>query len=196
MADENYKLAKFQAAVFAEVDLKAAQMKQEAEQYKEQELEKNKAKQLDRSYQIIQKKTQEIKKSCKRQVAKYSLDAKRSLLLKREEITKKIFESVAIRLAEFHKTEQYKDYLLKRIKKVSENNYDMVEILLLKEDMKFAEEIQKTYEHSCTVVETNRIQLGGFILRDDRDGIYIDETLEQKLQDQKAYYIQNSGLVI
>lgn len=196
MADEN-KLSKFQAAVFAEVDTKVAQIKQEAEVYKEQELEKNKDVQLGKSYNLIQRRSQEIKKQCKRSVAKFSLDSKCELLTKRNELTSRIFDNVYNSLTKFVQSSDYNDYLLNTVKKFNPNvKSSDIEIMVSSKDIAIADQIEKACVVKCHVVESKQIKLGGFIARDIDNGIYFDETLEQKLADQKAYFIQHSKLDI
>lgn len=196
MADESYKLAKFQDAVFAEINLKTAQIKQEAEEYKEQELKKSKEKQLDESYHLIQDKSEEIKQEFKREVAKFSLDAKRDLLLKRNEITSKIFDNIRVKLSNFTTTDDYKTYLLDAIKEFSNKQISDINIMVNTNDMAFEKEIRKTYALPCNVIENNDILLGGFVACDQQRNIYFDETLEQKLQDQKTYFIEHSNFDI
>lgn len=197
MVDESQKLSKFQTAVYAEVDIKTAQIRHEAELYKEQELERNKDRQLDLSYNQIHKKSDEIKKQCKSDVAKFSIEAKHSVLLKRNEITQRIQNNVGAMLTEFAETPEYATYLVKAIQEFSTKyNYSDINIFVCKRDIPLAKQITKAYKLPCTVGETNEITIGGFIASDEKNGKYFDETLEQKLFEQKAYLIQNSKLDI
>lgn len=199
MADENYKLAKFQAAVFAEIDMKTAQIKQEAELLKEQELEKNKDIQLDKSYNYIQKKSSEIKKKYKREVAKFSLDKKRELLIKRNEITSRVFGNVTNKLTTFAKSSEYKSYLINSIKKfIGQNNLPSVNLFLSQSDMVYEKDIMQLFDGicPCVIASSVDITIGGFIASNPDKGIYFDETLEQRLSDQKSFYMQHSELVI
>lgn len=195
MADESNKLRKFQEAVFAEIDLKTSQIKQEAEQYKAREIEKSKDKKLDESYQIIQKKSQEIKQRCIQDVAKYAFDAKRSVLMKRNEITQRVFDNVTVKLNEYIKSDAYKAFLLKKIKEFKDKEgLSGVEIQVSLDDMKYAEDIKKVYALPCVIKGNDDITLGGFIVCDMENAIYFDETLQQKLESQKSYFIENSKL--
>lgn len=197
MVDESQKLSKFQTAVYAEVDMKTAQIRHDAELYKERELERNKDQQLDISYNQIQKKSDEIKKQCKSDVAKFSIEAKHSVLLKRNEITQRVQNNVTKALTEFAKSPEYATYLVKAIQEFSNKyNYSNINIFVCKRDMPLAKQIAEAYKLPCTVGETNEISIGGFIASDEKDGKYFDETFEQKLSEQKAYLIQNSKLDI
>jgi len=197
MTNENEKLEKFKLAVFAEIDIKTTQIQQEAQEYKEQKIEKSKQEQLEKSYFMIQNKSEEIKKQCKREVAKRSLDAKRSLLIKRNEITLRVFENVKNKLLEYTKTQDYKQYLIKTIAEFSKiNSYESIDILIRSEDMKFSDDIKTAYAKNCNVKEFPSIKVGGFIARNDEIGVYFDETLEKKLEAQKGFFIEHSQLNI
>jgi V/A-type H+-transporting ATPase subunit E len=197
MANEEYKLAKFQAAVFAEIDAKAAQIEHEAEEFKEQELEKTKDEQLTKSFYLIQEKSEEIKKDFKHEVAKFSLEQKHAVLLKRNEITENIFANVKQQVVDYTNTLEYKDYLLSSVSHFAKNaSYDNLEIMVTSKDLAFANEIIKAYGKDCNVKESNTIELGGFIACNTDQGIYFDETLEQKLAEQKKYFIEHSQLDI
>lgn len=192
MIDESYKLSKFQEAVFAEVNAKAVQIKQEAEQYKEEELEKNKTNLLEKSFVLVQNKTLEIKNKYKREVAQYSLNAKRDVLLKRNEFTTKIVDNVKLKLKDFINTTDYKDYLLNKIKSFSEKeNISDVTIFVMKKDMMFEQEIKNAYGLPCSITINDEILYGGFIVCDANCSVYFDETLEQKLLKQNSYLIKN-----
>lgn len=197
MANEQTKLAKFQAAVFAEIDAKAAQIEEEAKKKRDEELEKIKDEQITKSFYYIQQKVDEIKKEFKQEVAKFSLEQKHNVLLKRNEIIDKIFASVKQQLLDYSNTAEYKNYLLTSIKKFAETEqFDSIEIMVRSKDMEFANEIQQAYGKGCTVKENNSIELGGFIACNNEQGIYYDGTLEQKLDEQKKHFIEHSQLDI
>ena len=63
--DQNNKLRKFQTAVFAEVEMKASKIIEEAEIYKATEIEKNNNFQFQKASEEINKSTQDIKKKLK-----------------------------------------------------------------------------------------------------------------------------------
>ncbi|WMJ22609.1 V-type ATP synthase subunit E family protein [Paludicola sp. MB14-C6] len=197
MANEEYKLAKFQAAVFAEIDAKAAQLEREAEELKEQELEKTKDEQLTKSFYLIQQKTEEIKKEYKHEVAKYSLEQKHAVLMKRNELTNNIFANVKQQIVDYTNTSEYKEYLLSSISHFAKDaSYENLDIMVTSKDLAFADEIKKAFGKDCNVKESKTIELGGFIACNTEQGIYFDETLEQKLAEQKKYFIEHSQLDI
>lgn len=195
--DQQTKLTTFQKAVFSEVEEKIRQIRFEAEEQKKTEIQRHKDAQLVKSTGDVQKKTQEIRKKYRRETAKYSLDAKRTVLVKRMELTERIFDNTAKKILAFRNSERYTPFLLEKITAFAKMNpLPDVEILVGSEDFRSAEQIRKAYGLPCEVREDKAIQLGGFIVRDDARSIYFDETLQQKLADQKSYFIENSELYL
>lgn len=195
--EQQEKLSKFETAVFSEIDDQVEELRHEAEEAIEQELRKNKEDQLQRSAEEIQKKSQEIRKAYKREVAKFGLEAKRRILQKRAELTDSVFSAVAARLEAFHSSAEYGPYLLGRIKAFSQE-YGLadVKILVGEADFALASKIRKAYSLPCEVLCDRSVSLGGFIVRADGDSAFYDETLGQKLAEQKTFFIEKSDLYL
>lgn len=191
--EQQEKLSKFKNAVFREVDAKTEQIRREAEEKKEEEIRKIKEQlNLDASEEI-RTKTEQIRQKFSQETAKCSLDAKRNLLAKRSELTQKLFDETAKRLAAFSKTEEYQALLLKKITSFSASvNVSAPELLVGAADYEKKDAIEKAFGHDCTVTCDQSITLGGFIVRDIKNGLFYDETFAQKLADQKSYFIEHS----
>lgn len=195
--DQASKLKKFEAAVLAEINTKTDLIKHEAQEFKKSELEKNSDTQLLKSYNEIQKQSQDMKKKFKREVAKFGLDAKRRVLIKRSDITKQVFDSVTARLLEFYNSEAYNEYLLRKLSNfAAKNPMPEVEILVSERDFLNAEKLKAAYTLPCTFTQDKSIKLGGFIVKDVKNNRHFDETLTNILAEQKGYFIQNSALFL
>ncbi len=195
--DQSSKLKKFEAAVLDEITVKTQLIKHEAEDFKNSELEKNRDMQLLKSYNEIQQKSQEIKKNLKREVAKFGLDAKRDVLIKRNEITQKVFDSVTKKLLDFYNSDDYDEYIINKLQSFSKANpLSDVEIHVGERDFNNVQKLKDAYSLPCTFAEDKSIKLGGFIVKGIKDSIYFDETLTNILAEQKEYFIQNSELFL
>ncbi|MFZ2539917.1 MAG: hypothetical protein WAX04_13640 [Oscillospiraceae bacterium] len=195
--DQPNKLQKFQAAVFAEIDTKTKLIKQEAEDFKNSELEKNRDMQLLKSYNEIQKNSQDIRKKLKREVAKFGLDCKRNVLIRRNEIKNRTFDNVTEKLFNFYNSADYNEYILAKLQSFAKaNSLADVEIHVSERDYLNAQKLKDAYSLPCTFIEDKSIKLGGFILINTKDCIYFDETLTNILAEQKEYFIKNSGLFL
>lgn len=202
--DQENKLLKFQNAVFEEIDFKIAKMKEDSLMQSDKTYEDNLDARLAQAYNEIQAKIQEIKRNAKRGIAKFSLESKRELLKKREELTNSVFDSVLKRLDEYVKTDEYKKKLISKIASFSKpkttNGADSISldavILIGEQDFAFADEIKKAFSAECEVLKDQSILHGGFIIKDDKKRLYFDETLEEKLYEQKPYFIEKCGFEI
>ncbi|MEG0570717.1 MAG: V-type ATP synthase subunit E [Oscillospiraceae bacterium] len=195
--NQSNKLEKFKNAVFAEIDTKRVQIEMETAALKETQLEINKDNQLNNMYSLIQNNIKDIKKQCRKEVSKFDLQAHREVLLKRAEITNKVFGDVTKRLTDFCKTAKYYDFLKNGIIKVLEDNtIKEPTIFLCQRDMDFADKIKSDVTKSVLVLCSDDILIGGFICKSDKNNVYFDETLDDKITEQKQLFAQNSRLCL
>jgi len=191
--EQQEKLSKFKSAVFSEIDCQAEELRKEAEEKIAREIQKNAAYQRKRSAEEVQKKVQNAAKSYRREIAKCSLEAKRDVLQTRMALTEHIFSAVSERLEEFRASEEYAPYLLAKIRAFSEAcGLSHVTVVVDETDMPLAEEIKRAYSLPCQV-EPGRVG-GGFIIRGE--GSLYDESLPQKLEEEKAHFIEHSELLL
>ena len=192
---ESDKLKKFEKAVYKEADLKANKILENMEEYKNQELSKTKDDELERHFVNMQNQISNIKQQCIRKVSIEELNAKRDVLLKRDEIISRIFSAVEQRLKDFTKSDEYKSYLFESIEsQLRHLKADDCEILLRKSDMTFADEIKNKFKISAS--QDNSIEIGGFILKDLTHGLAYNNTLDDKLYSQKNSFNEISRLSV
>lgn len=195
--DQMIKLGRFREAVFAEVDLQIAQIKSEVEQLKKLEMELATDNELSRNYNYIQKKSGEIKQKYTGEVAKFSLDSKRKVLEERNKMTSEVFNSVKERLLDFVNSADYEKYLTKKLSEFdSVNGLAGTVIFVSQKDFELVSKIKENLKFDCEVSKNASIEIGGFAVKSEEKSAYYDETLDQKLDEQKAYFIENSGLAI
>ncbi|MEG1027320.1 MAG: V-type ATP synthase subunit E family protein, partial [Oscillospiraceae bacterium] len=108
---------------------------------------------------------------------------KKEILIKRNEITQRIFDNIEKKLKAYTVTSEYRQKLNNQIKCFLEKNGNDYNIFVRKEDAEFLTDIKFTV--------SNKIHLGGFIA--SNENLYFDNTLENRLDLQKEYYIKNSS---
>lgn len=121
----------------------------------------------------------------------------KKLIEKREEYVNTIFKEVKEKIVDFVRGNQYKEFLLNRVKKISEE-YQMTDCVLYlrKEDMIYQEDLKNAYGFDIEVSVNNQIQLGGFIIENPMTHVVVDETLDLALSSQKDWFYKTSGLMI
>lgn len=122
---------------------------------------------------------------------------KLKILEKRNSITDFVFESAQKRLADFTKTEDYKEYLKKNlIHALTVCKGESVTVFLKPDDMKYSGELKKCVKNECTFVPDDSIKVGGIKCRCDSLSLIIDDTISRRLDEQREWFYENSGLNI
>lgn len=128
--------------------------------------------------------------------ARSELTAHRSLLGYRSEKTASVFQSVRERLSKYVGTPEYKADMLDRAKALTgvyDHSHSVV--LVRGDDMELGREIQSLLG-AVGLQADGGIRSGGFKLRNTAARTLVDETLDERLEEQKLWFLQNCGMKI
>lgn len=171
------------------------QIQNEAEEFKRQEIKKAEDEILNDAYNLIQKELAEMRSSIASELSKEEMESRRKLLQKRKQITDEIFTRAKNKLIEFTKTDKYKELLIKYTKEISNVLTDNGTVLCVrKEDLYLSDEIKKSFSNECLVKPSEDIIIGGIYGYNAQMGIVVDQTLDSKLDEQRSWFSENSGL--
>lgn len=186
-----------EAAVLAQAQEKAATLHKQADDYKAAELKKAEEEVLRDLYNKIQEEIADIHSSSTRSVSQEEIRARHDLLLKREELTKDVFHQVATRLQAYTATPDYSDWITARAKQLAENYpLENSTVLLRPADYHLAAALDKIFGEKCHILADENIRLGGIKMMNQGAGIFVDETLDSRLEDLKPWFYSHSGLAI
>ncbi len=119
------------------------------------------------------------------------------ILEKRNSITDFVFESAQKKLTDFTKTEGYKEYLKKNlVHALSVCKNESVTVFLKPDDMKYSGELKNCVKNECAFVPDDSIKVGGVKCRCDSLSLIIDDTISRRLDEQREWFYENSGLNI
>lgn len=176
----------------------------ESESFKKQELEKAEAEGIREAYTLIQREMAAIRTEISSQLSRDEMASRQKIFEKRNKMTETVFEKVTKKLTEFTKTENYEKLLLESVKKIAQAlKADDVIFFVKESDLKFAEKIKAAYISErpnltdaslCEVKSSKEIKIGGITGRSANLGLIADETLDTKLDGQREWFYQNSGL--
>lgn len=185
----------------------------ESESFKKQELEKAESEGLREAYTLIQREMAAIRTEISSQLSRDEMASRQKLFEKRNQMTDTVFEKVAEKLTEFTKTADYEKLLLESVKKIAQALKAEDVIFFVKEsdlrfaekikfaytseilkDKKFSDKIKSAFSPSCEVKTSKEIKIGGITGRSASLGLIADETLDTKLDGQREWFYQNSGL--
>ena len=191
------KLAAFSAIVINDAREKREQLLEETERAYNERIDKKEAELLESANNEIQSDMKAAEKTANERVLRAELDAKKRLILKREEIIDSVMNNAAKRLEEFANGAEYKEWLIKKAQKaISETGEGTKTVYLAPRDMKYSAEIEKLGEN-ITVEETAAATIEGGVRVVNHDKrIAADYTLSLLLDEQKQAFLRESGLSI
>ena len=185
----------------------------ESGSFKKQELEKAETEGIREAYTLIQREMAAIRTEISSQLSRDEMASRKKIFEKRNKMTENVFEKVTQRLVEFTKTADYEKLMLESVKKIAQAlKADDVIFFIKESDLKFADKIKVAYtaerlkdkkladkiksafSPSCEVKSSKEIKIGGITGRSASLGLIADETLDTKLDGQREWFYQNSGL--
>lgn len=144
----------------------------------------------------INAKTASIRLEAGRRISESASECRKKVFSRRNEIADKTLSSVAEKLGEFTKSEEYKAFLFGCAEKILDDfGSGNVTLLLRPEDMKFEAELEAKFPNA-SVSQDDSIRIGGLKGINSIVTLLIDDTLDSRLEQQKRWFEENSGLYI
>lgn len=195
MPDTVSKTDNFLKAIEKYAEEQRSKIQSEAEDFKERELNKAEEEGLREAYVLIQKKMTDIRTEISAELSRAESASRKKTFVRRQEIENEVFEKAAKKLSEYTKTSKYVQDLEKSAESVSRAlDSDDVVLRLREADMKYKDKISKAFGRKCGIESTDEISIGGIIGVSKKLGLLADETLDSKLEMQREWFFENSGL--
>ena len=194
---KNNKTDNFLKAINKYSKLERQQIQNDIETVRDEELKKAEANGKKMAREYITKEYSAVKTAVTGQYAVKNLEAQGKVYQKREEITNSVFEKSFKKLKDFTSTPQYKDLLIKSAKEIADIFKENSCVIFISEnDNKFAQDIKAQFSGEVTVENDVAIKIGGIkgFCKDLK--IVADNTLDSKLNSQKDWFTENSGLKV
>lgn len=132
-----------------------------------------------------QKKLEKLEKEYNKQIYSLEMESKKEVLNQKKQIQKDLKKEVIQILKDFTKTLEYKSFLMNRIEetlqKLEDTNHSILRILKV-DDEKYGDEIRQKYKLDIEIIEDKYI--GGCILEDKVQGLYIDHTILNSINEK------------
>lgn len=121
----------------------------------------------------------------------------RSLIKRRQELLENVFAEAKIKLAKFVFSKDYGKLIESKLQNIVDKFSDYSVIFRIKPDDQILLGIlQSTYKHPFTVQSDSEISIGGFSVICEQLGIEMNETLDQRFNEQKEWFYANSNLYV
>ncbi len=146
---------------------------------------------------LLAKELVEISSNASVEASSSQEEKTKKLVEKRDEYVANIFSEAKDKLVVFANSKDYQAYLVNIWKKLG-TFYPMSDSTLeLREaDMKYKDELIKAYGTALEVEVSDKITIGGFIVKNKATNVVVDESLDFALENQKDWFYKTSGLMI
>lgn len=193
------KLNTFTSLVLQDAQEKREKLLKNVEKVYSEKLDERENELLQNAYENIQQNIHDARKDANARVLHAEMDAKKRLILRREEIINEVMTLSRDKLIEFAKSDKYEEWLLAKIKKgLFEVGKGSKTIYISSDDIKFKEIIEQIPEMARLTVEASpeRDFIGGAkIINTDRK-VAVDYSFKEMLSEQKQVFLQSSGLAL
>lgn len=197
MSDSATKTDNFLRAIERYAEAQRSQIESEAENFRKQEMNKAEEEGLREAYVLIQREMTEIRTGIAADLSRAETASRKKIFIRRKEIEDSVFEKVSNMLLDYTKTKDYITSMVRSADKAAKllDSEDII-VFVKKGDDKLAEALKKSFGSLCDIRTGNDIMLGGFLAQSRSKGILIDETLDSRLDAQREWFCENSGLKV
>lgn len=170
---------------------------EETESIREQRLktmqsEAKKRYQTEMEYEIAR-----IRADANREISQKGEESRRTLSDLRTSLCEQVFSRARAQIEAYTKTDAYREFLLRSAQKIGEMfRGGEVTLFISQADSDKADAICKSFGEACTVTVSSDILLGGIRAADRKSHQLADNTLDTALAEQKAWFLENSGLSV
>ncbi len=193
------KLNTFTSLVLKDAEEKREKMLDEVEKEYSERLDAKENEILQGAYENIQQNIQTARKEANERVLHAELDAKKSVILRREEIIEEVMKAARGELVKFAESDKYEAWLMDKIEKaLFEVGKGSKTIYISPDDLRLKEKIEQIPEIARLTVEASSEKdfLGGVkVLNTDRK-IAVDYSFKEMLAEKKQEFLQSSGLAL
>ena len=192
MIEENERAAKFMQAIQRDGEKRRTAIIQSIDEEIAAELEKVKATAAAKAKQMEDYEKVRLQEETNRKLSHSVVETGAELAARRSEIEQQVFAACEERLAQFTAKPEYADYLKSSAAALLQMLHaQTAEFYVRAQDVDVA---KASVPAGCTVTADKTIRLGG--LRAKSGAVEADDTLDMKLEAQKDWFLQNSGMSI
>lgn len=194
MAKLDEKMELIGSAIVSQAEQERSSIVEKANKIREEQLSACKEQLIETMFQKLQQQTRAVRQRAIKDKAQAEVKAHRELLARREELATAVFCGAKTKLFEYVATPAYKEQLLADIRSLREKwDHSASTVLLRESDLPLSAEITAILPGAAVEADP-AIKIGGFRLRNTAAGILADETLDSRLEEQKPWFLMNSGL--
>ncbi|MCI8554118.1 MAG: hypothetical protein HFJ80_04140 [Clostridiales bacterium] len=197
MANKDEKVSKFVDAITAYAEEQSRRIHQEVEEYKTERLFQAEQQVLQDAYQLIQRESADMRSSRSRELSRRELEARAHLLEQRRQAMESVFDEAAGRVRAYTETPAYAEQLKESMRQVTDRLPEGERIYYLsRRDEALLDGLKALCPADGELRLTDAIRLGGIRGENRKAGVIVDDTLDQRLEAEKEWFIAHSGLTL
>jgi vacuolar-type H+-ATPase subunit E/Vma4 len=150
------------------------------------------------AYSLIHREQDAMRMKIASEMANEEAKGKLEIFKRRQEITRDVFAKAAEKLKAYAETSEYEKDMLEDARECAEFfGKSAVELCFCSRDISsLSRKLSKLFKGGCTVKEVSDIKIGGFRAYCPEKKIAADKTLDTRLEMQKGWFYENSGLKV
>lgn len=187
----------FQNEINAEVAKEIAEIEAETKRLRQEAYAKLEATSQREANEKAEKEINELVLANAKEISRMQTKINKQLINKRQELQNEIFDACKKKLVEFTQTKDYQEWVNQKIAKIDASMLDgQTEISFNQRDQQLAKQCANQLGKKVELKFNDEIQIGGFILVNYTKSIVLDESLDNRLAEQKEWFYNHSGLMI
>lgn len=195
----NEKLNAFTSLVLNDADTKRSDLLEKVQKKHDTMINAKENEFLEEAYESIQHSIADAKKAANEKVLRVEIDAKKQLLLARENIINEVMEDVKNKLAEFTKTKEYENWLITKTQKaIFEVGKGSKVIYISSDDLRYKTKLESIDcdGHISVEAAAEKDFMGGVKVFNPDRKVGVDYSFKEMLAEEKKEFLQKSGLTI
>ena len=194
MSTTEQKIKKIEDIILQKASAKADSIISKAMAKKRDLLEEKEMEFLQKKYKEINTATLDIRRKTTQYISSFEVKNKKKLLLKRDDFCNRIFENVFVKLCNFTTQEEYVHMFQEKLKNMKYQDLSIIDFYIKKGDVALKDAIISRFGDDVSILEDGTIKIGGFRSVNKLTGLCLDETFDNKLDEQKSWFYSNSKL--
>lgn len=192
------RLNTFTSLVLKDAEHKRDKLLKNVEDEYSNRMEDKETELLKVAYEGIQSSVREARQDAGARVLQTELEAKKKLILKREEIISDIMQLALERIQEFKNSADYEAWLVKTVKEAIDEVGDGAKtVFVAPDDMKYKEKLEAVQKGSITVEAADETDfIGGTRVYNIDRHVAADYSFKEMLDENKQVFLQSSGLAL
>ncbi|MGN1417941.1 MAG: V-type ATP synthase subunit E [Acutalibacteraceae bacterium] len=194
MLNQNDKIERFAEVINKNAEKQCKKIEKQAEDFRKKELaDLEKQCENELNNRLLFEKSR-IANETNKKISALEGESKKQISLKREEILKSVFSSAKKQLCEFTESDAYYPVLENSIRKLCDEIEKNVIIFVREKDVELAKKTASLLGCVLSVNAADDIKIGGAYACNEEQTIFVYDTLDARLENQKEVFMRESGL--